>query len=241
MRKMRNVSSMPAGRLVMALVTVAAGLAPTFALADGEEESLPPGPPSMTSILVKSSTRCLVTVGGDHEVLLDPGQSKTFFLEPGDYEIVAREEVSRRVLWKESVELESGRIEVVRIDLSDADLPHSGPIFHGNGGLAWTREENRASQSWHDAQGHCSSINVAGFEDWRLPTAEELKSLCLDEFNDPGYRSSAIGSAVLACWTSSQAVDGSVEVVVLQPGCEGFTLSPSLPADVVCVRKRLDR
>jgi len=44
-------------------------------------------------------------------------------------------------------------------------------------GLTWQKTPDAEFWFWDDAKNHCYSLNRAGYEDWRLPTVSELRSL----------------------------------------------------------------
>ena len=59
-------------------------------------------------------------------------------------------------------------------------------------GLTWQVTSTGGGMSFEKAKAHCSSLSLAGFTDWRLPTKKELLSLIrgcgitLSDFCDPG-------------------------------------------------------
>jgi hypothetical protein len=44
-------------------------------------------------------------------------------------------------------------------------------------GLMWRRHDNAADVRWQQAVEHCQNLRLGGFEDWRLPTLNELESI----------------------------------------------------------------
>jgi len=48
-------------------------------------------------------------------------------------------------------------------------------------GLMWTRSDNGKKVDWHNAKGYCSSLRLADYQDWRVPTIDELEGIY-----DPG-------------------------------------------------------
>ncbi|NOZ84971.1 MAG: DUF1566 domain-containing protein [Deltaproteobacteria bacterium] len=44
-------------------------------------------------------------------------------------------------------------------------------------GLMWQRKAPRVTLFWEQTQRYCEGLKLAGFSDWRMPTAKEQKSL----------------------------------------------------------------
>ncbi len=54
------------------------------------------------------------------------------------------------------------------------------------GSLLWqdNKDTIKVKKSWSDANSYCSSLSLAGFDDWRLPSIEELLSITdLNRYN----------------------------------------------------------
>ena len=44
-------------------------------------------------------------------------------------------------------------------------------------GLMWARKDNGSDVNWNQASDYCSKLQLAGYNDWRLPTIEELQGI----------------------------------------------------------------
>ena len=44
-------------------------------------------------------------------------------------------------------------------------------------GLMWQRTTSEAAMDWENALAHCNALSLGGFNDWRLPTLKELRSI----------------------------------------------------------------
>ena len=47
----------------------------------------------------------------------------------------------------------------------------------GDTGLVWQKEPTGDYMVWEDAQAHCDALSLDGFDDWRLPSISELRTL----------------------------------------------------------------
>ncbi len=52
-----------------------------------------------------------------------------------------------------------------------------GTTYDANTGLTWVTIPVSGKMTWEQAQEYCESLDFAGYDDWRLPTAEELFSI----------------------------------------------------------------
>jgi len=44
-------------------------------------------------------------------------------------------------------------------------------------GLMWAKKDNGSDVSWNQASDDCTKLQLAGYNDWRLPTIEELQAI----------------------------------------------------------------
>lgn len=44
-------------------------------------------------------------------------------------------------------------------------------------GLLWADKDNGSDVNWSQAAGYCENLSLGGYDDWRLPTINELKTL----------------------------------------------------------------
>jgi hypothetical protein len=94
-------------------------------------------------------------------------------------------------------------------------------------GLMWARSPVGAFEHL-DAVTYCEGMDTAGFEDWRLPTIDELESILAAETEPAWYG----GARVL--WSATPHEVRGVETLVL-PGGERSRLTVGV-AHVLCVR-----
>ncbi len=55
-----------------------------------------------------------------------------------------------------------------------------GTITDDNSGLMWDKRSSASNMTWEEALAWCEDLSLAGYEDWRMPTVKELKSLVDD-------------------------------------------------------------
>jgi hypothetical protein len=52
-----------------------------------------------------------------------------------------------------------------------------GTVTQSLYGLMWQQQDDGVERNWANAQSHCEALSLAGHEDWRLPTPNELVSI----------------------------------------------------------------
>ncbi len=53
----------------------------------------------------------------------------------------------------------------------------SGPILDTSTKLMWASKDNGIDITWHDAKSYCKNYTEGGYDDWRMPTLDELETL----------------------------------------------------------------
>jgi hypothetical protein len=96
---------------------------------------------------------------------------------------------------------------------------NDGTVTDSNSGLMWAQTDNQADIYWKDARDWIKSrlpdsVNPQ-YNNWRLPTVEELEQLYLENPNYPGYRTSCghsvkmvpqIQISCILVWSSDSAL-----------------------------------
>jgi len=59
-----------------------------------------------------------------------------------------------------------------------------GTIFDTKTKLLWQRVPSDDTYTWEEAYKYCKSLTLGGYNDWRLPTLEELRTL-IDKRHEP--------------------------------------------------------
>ena len=83
------------------------------------------------------------------------------------------------------------------------------------GKLMWHDEEQDFQGTWEQAKEYCEQLKFAGFEDWRLPVADELLSIA-----DKNRSGSAINPAFKYAalkwhWSSTKSIENLSEAWVV--------------------------
>lgn len=71
--------------------------------------------------------------------------------------------------------LEAAKIEAARLQIEDER--ETGIYLDKKRQLIWTANDNGRDISWVKSFAYCEELSLAGFDDWRLPTLEELKQI----------------------------------------------------------------
>lgn len=88
--------------------------------------------------------------------------------------------------------------------VNDFLVRDDGTILDNASGLQWEQTESAYSMNWGAALNYCENLDLAGFDDWRLPTIKELASLVLSSDSSLNAVTSESGSRV---WTSTTSVE----------------------------------
>ena len=71
-------------------------------------------------------------------------------------------------------------VEVILEELEQEQVAEervSGVYLDPDTGILWAAEDNGRDIDWFRAAGYCNRLELAGFEDWTLPSLEDLESL----------------------------------------------------------------
>ena len=60
-----------------------------------------------------------------------------------------------------------------------------GAVRDGKTSLQWSQKDNGADVDFNGAKKYCEDLTLAGHDDWRLPTLEELKGLYDEKVASP--------------------------------------------------------
>ncbi|MBU0674163.1 MAG: DUF1566 domain-containing protein [Proteobacteria bacterium] len=60
---------------------------------------------------------------------------------------------------------------------SDYNVQKSGVVTDNTTELSWLRNDDNIKRQWNDAKKYCKGLSFAGYDDWRLPSQYELKTI----------------------------------------------------------------
>jgi len=111
-------------------------------------------------------------------------------------------------------------------------------VTDNNTGLEWQRTISENTFTWQDAIDYCDELNYGGYEDWRLPTADELSTII-----DIGKKYISVDVDVFYLikdnnyWSSSSFVNDSSLAHFVYFGIGDVSLYPKTETNhVQCVR-----
>lgn len=107
-------------------------------------------------------------------------------------------------------------------------------VTHENTGLVWTAVPT-SNLDWGAALNHCEGLDLAGHDDWRLPTFKELYSV-LDEQRDEGSGLLPDGfDSAGTLWSSTPLSNTETYVIQARDG-SGSGVPAEVTLDAICVR-----
>lgn len=98
---------------------------------------------------------------------------------------------------------------------SDRYMITAETVYDTKTQLTWQRINSASQYTWSDAQSYCSALQLAGKDDWRVPSMKELQTI-VDEIrtdiaidptvfpgtpNDRFWTSSALAGNASSAWT----------------------------------------
>jgi len=82
-------------------------------------------------------------------------------------------------------------------------------VTDNNTGLQWQRTISPDEHNWSESEFHCNNLFYGGYEDWRLPTVEELSSIIFYKNETPLFFEFFNYDETLCCYWTSFIVKGS--------------------------------
>jgi hypothetical protein len=150
------------------------------------------------SLLVKAESDLVLIVDGETVGSFSAGEVRTVKVGRGQHLIQARRPEGDSPVWERVMATEQPKQYFLRIDLREPSpepepapapaepeapaeplprQPGEGMVYDEKTDLIWTAEDNGGMIDWNEATQYCEQLELGGWDDWRLPTFEELEAL----------------------------------------------------------------
>ena len=107
-------------------------------------------------------------------------------------------------------------------------------VIDNNTGLEWLSSKTDLSYNWENAIAYCENLNYAGSSDWRLPSANELKTVLSYTIMIP-YLNTEYFDNIYVVWTSTPYLNDPETAMLLSFG-QFHSQMKTDESSVVCVR-----
>ena len=112
----------------------------------------------------------------------------------------------------------------------------AGTVIYGYDDLCWQKNSKSAVKDWQTANSYCENLVLGDRDDWRLPTADELKSI-IDESYEPAVNPKYFSNTEPSqYWSSSLYKEGMHWYIHFKLGYQGFAQDFIENYNVKCVR-----
>lgn len=155
-------------------------LTPSFAQnAQPPKAEAEPEPVRTTSggtLVLVTDSPCDVYVDGEQRGCATVGKPLEIKVVPGEHRLEAVGKNGGR--WRKRIEIDSTVRRVVEIEDVDRFVPYEdGTVLDARTGLMWASRDNGSDITWHDGKAYCENFRGGGYDDWRMPTLDELEGL----------------------------------------------------------------
>ena len=141
------------------------------------------GPCQGAELLVRTDTECRLTVDGTTLETLSPNKPLRLTLAPGEHRIEATP-VGGGTSWQKTITLaEANSQQELTILLLAKPVYWLDPDTK----LMWTAADNGSGLSWNQALRYCRELTLAGFNNWTLPSIDDLQHIFDNTHNEGGY------------------------------------------------------
>jgi hypothetical protein len=147
----------------------------------GAEEAAPVE--KLATIAFTSDAPCSLLVGGISMGSLEPGTPLEVPVESLTVQVLATATAVPLATWSEDLVLEPDEVRAIAIPMLETiedqrKKERREQTFRDlDRGWMWGRRDNGRDIAWAGASAYCESLDLGGFDNWRLPALDELQSL----------------------------------------------------------------
>lgn len=134
-------------------------------------------------LLVRTDVECGLSVDGVARGTLKTGQEVRLSLTPGEHRIEA---VAGTAHWEKTIQLDAAD-QAIDIPLR-AVTANASYWIDPDTQLMWTAADNGSGVTLSQAGRYCRQLTLSGFDDWTLPSIDDLQRMVGDARGHSSYR-----------------------------------------------------
>lgn len=96
--------------------------------------------------------------------------------------------------------------------------PGEGMVYDEVSDLIWTASDNGEMINWMEAREYCENLALGGYDDWRLPTYDELKALYDDDVDGKWRIRHGIELSECCIWSTQRPTSQSATTLNFMGG-----------------------
>ncbi len=134
-------------------------------------------------LTVTADAKCTLYVDGELEGRVEPVEPLEVEVDTGEVKLRAASTAVAGAVWEETLELVEGGEQSVRIKMKRTirqfrkEERKTGVYRDTETELMWPKRDNGRDVDLRRAYAYCRDLETGGFDDWRLPLLDELRSL----------------------------------------------------------------
>lgn len=146
--------------------------------------------------------------------VLPANEKRRVRLRTGEHWLKAKSVDRPAAAWDKVVTVREGDDQPIEVKIQKAirDLDrterHTAIFREPKSDLLWARRDNGKDVRWEQAVAFCEELVLGGYDDWRLPTLEELRSIRALWSNAPFKTVAQVGLTGCCPWSSDTEENG---------------------------------